>query len=279
MTEAVPDELRSDPRYQESFELHALDPSTGAGFVCATGRFPGHLVTWAAVTAGGPAYVEHSRSGADEGRVTFLDGVLRVEEDGASVEVEVEDLHPETPWGVAVDDLAHGHVETSCRMTGVVRVGGDELRLDGVLGHRDRSWGPRDLTSAVNHRWFAGTCGPDLCFSLDNLVVANGLGLDLGYVVRGGEVDPVATVDIVVATGSDCLTPRSVVATVRGASGAELVVRTTRPFQTFLDVREGWFTATDTLFAVEAEGLAGIADLNLTVNPQQGRTPPVWLHR
>ncbi|MDQ2649108.1 MAG: hypothetical protein M3Z03_06105, partial [Actinomycetota bacterium] len=103
--------------------------------------------------------------------------------------------------------------------------------------------------------------------------------LELGYVVRSGEVDPVAAVDIEVATASDCVTPRSVVATVRGESGAELVVRTTRGHQTFLDIREGWFTATDRLFEVEADGRTGIADLNLTVNPQAGRTPAALVQR
>ena len=273
------DPLRAHPLYQESFELHALDPVTGAGFVCATGRFPDRLVTWAAVTTGDGAYVEHSRDGDDAGRVTFTDGVLRIDEVGASVEVAVADLHPETPWRIGVDDLAHGHVETSCRMTGVVRVGDHEVRLDGALGHRDRSWGPRDLTVALNHRWFAGTCGPELCFSLDNLLLADGTAMELGYVVRDGVADPVRSVEVVVALAADCLTPHAVEASATCESGAALVVRTTRAHQTFLNVREGWFTATDRLFEVEADGRPGIADLNLTVNPQQGRTPPVWLQR
>jgi hypothetical protein len=275
----VTDDLRSDPRYQESFEVHALDPVTGAGFVCATGRFADRMVTWAAVTTGDGAFVEHSRDGADAGRVTFADGVLRVEEDGGSVEVQVEDLHPETPWRQGVGDLAHGHVETSCRVTGVVRVGDREVRLDRALGHRDRSWGPRDLTVCLTHRWFAGTCGPELCFSFDNLVLQGGVPMELGYIVRSGEVDPIASVDIEVATAYDCLTPRSVVATAVGASGTELVVRTTRAHQTFLDVREGWFTAVDRLFEVEADGRTGIADLNFTANPQGGRSPAALVQR
>jgi hypothetical protein len=275
----VADDLRDDPRYQESFEVHALDPATGAGFVCATGRFRDRLNTWAAITAGEGRFVEHSRSGPDEGRVTFEDGFLSIDEEGGSAEVEVEDLHPETPWRGSIDDLAHGHVETSCRVTGVVQAGGKEVRLDGALGHRDRSWGPRDLTVALNHRWLAGTCGPELCFSLDNLLLVDGTALDLGYVVRDGEVDPVQAVQIVVATAPDCVTPRSVEAVATCDSGRELTVRTTRAHQTFLDVRDGWFTATDTLFEVEAEGRTGIADLNLTVNPQGGRRPPVWVQR
>jgi hypothetical protein len=270
--------MNDDPSYQESFEVHALDPATGAGFVCATGRFRDHLVTWAAVTTGGGAFVEQSRDGADEGRVTFADGVLRIDEDGGSVEVTVEDLHPEASWGTPIDDLAHGHVETSCRVTGVVRVGEHEVRLDQALGHRDRSWGPRDLTTCVNHRWLAGSCGPQLCFSLDNLVLANGMALSLGYVVRDGEVDLIRDLEVVVGVASDCLTPRFVEATASCESGRELVVRTTRKHQTFVDHR-GWFVATDTLFEVEAEGHPGVADLNLTVNPQQGRQAPVVVQR
>jgi hypothetical protein len=276
VSDAGPDAHRL---HQESCEVHALDPGTGAGFVCATGRFPDRLVTWAAVTAGGHAFVEHSRDGADTGRVTFADGVLRIEEDGARVEVEVVDLHPETPWRQGVEDLAHGHVETSCRVRGVVQVGDREVRLDGALAHRDRSWGPRDLTVCLNHRWFAGTCGTELCFSFDNLVLQGGVPLELGYVVRSGVADPVVAVDIEVATAYDCLTPRSVVARAVCESGAEVEVRTTRGHQTFLDVREGWFTATDRLFEVECEGLPGIADLNLTVNPQAGRSPASLVQR
>ena len=272
-------ELREHPRFQESFEVHGLDPVTGAGFVCATGRFPDRFVSWAAVTTGDGAYVEHSRDGADEGRVTFADGMLRIEEDGASVELLVEDLHPETPWRGSIADLAHGHVETSCRVTGTVRVGDREVGLDGALAHRDRSWGPRDLTVCLNHRWFAGTCGPELCFSLDNLLLADGTALELGYVVRDGVADPVRSVQVDVLLAPDCLTPRAVEAVAVCDSGTELVVRTTRGHQTFLDVREGWFTATDRLFEVEADGRAGIADLNLTVNPQAGRMPPMLLQR
>jgi hypothetical protein len=270
--------VRDDPLYQESYEVHALDPATGAGFVCATGRFADHLVTWVAVTTGDGHFVEHSRHGPDEGRVTFVDGVLRIAEAGGSAEVVVEDLHPETPWQGPVDGLAHGHVETSCRITGTVQVGDEVVRLDGALGHRDRSWGPRDLASCVNHRWFAGTCGPELCFSLDNLVLANGMALSFGYVVRDGEVDPVADVEILATLRPDCLTPTAVEARVRGTSGIELVVRTTAKHQTFLDGRD-LIVATDTLFEVEADGRRGIADLNLTVNPSQGRTAPVLLQR
>ncbi len=268
-----------DPLYQESFEVHALDPTTGAGFVCATGRFRDHLVTWAAITTGDGRFVEHSRSGPDARRITFDDGHLTVDEDGGFLDVAVADLHPETPWRGPVGDLAHGHVETSCRVSGRIQVGETTVELDGALGHRDRSWGTRDLTSCRNHRWFAGTCGPELCFSFDNIVIEPGIPLELGYVVRHGVVDTVTTVDVEVALGPDCLTPRSVTAVARCESGEDIVVRTTRAHQTFRDVRDGWFTATDRLFEVESGGLVGIADLNLTVNPQGGRTPATFLQR
>ena len=267
------------PLYQESFEVHALDPRTGAGFVCATGRFPDHLVTWAAVTTGDGEFVEHSRSGPDTGRVLFGDGRLTIDEEGGSVAVRVVDLHDETPWHGPVGDLAHGHVETSCRVSGRVQVGETVVELVDALGHRDRSWGPRDLTSCRNHRWFAGTCGPELCFSFDNILLEPDIPLELGYVVRSGVVDTVTSVDVEVALGPDCLTPRSVTAVARCESGEEVVVRSTRAHQTFRNVRQGWFTATDRLFEVESGGLVGIADLNLTVNPQAGRTPATFLQR
>src|SRR5439155_20269692 len=124
----------------------------------------------------------------------------------------------------------------------------------------------------------AGTCGPQPCFSVGNLVLASGMAVSLGYVGRDGNVDPVRVLEVIVGVASDCLTPRLVEATAVCESGRELVVRTTRKHQTFVDLRD-WFVATDTLFEVEADGHIGIADLNLTVNPQQGRQAPLLVMR
>src|SRR5581483_4619801 len=213
-------------------------------------------------------------------------GRLEVVDAPAVIDLEFTDLHPQTSWFPAdgspgaLAGLAHGHVEASCVVSGTITVGNESVMLDQALGHRDQSWGPRRLESARNHRWLAGTCGPGLSFSLDNLITADGRVSTFGYVARDGLVERLVDAEIVVGLAPDCITPRGCAVEVLTDAGSQLVIESTEAVASFVNRRmflesDGTFTATDTLFRVRSGDLEGIADLNLTVNPSAGVSPPV----
>ena len=296
-----------DPAWQESMALHVLDPETQAGAVVAFGTFPGWAsgegLTWAAAVVPDAGTFQRStnaiplqdgdrrgpRLGVGSVHWTQLAegrGRLEVVDAPVVIDLEFTDLHPQVSWfpadapSAALAALAHGHVEASCLVSGTITVEGASVMLDGVYGHRDQSWGPRRLELARNHRWLAGTCGPGLSFSLDNLVTADGRVSTFGYIVRDGLVERLVDAEIVVGLAPDCITPRSCAVEVATEAGTHLVIETTEALTSFLNQRryldrDGTFTATDTLFRVRCGELEGIADLNLTVNPLAGFAPPV----
>lgn len=296
-----------DPAWQESMALHVLDSGIAAGAVVAIGTFPnwtaGHGLSWVAATM--PSGVRFQRStndvplkdddrrgprlgaaGVHWTQLTEGRGRLEVVDSPVVIDLEFTDLHPQASWfpadgsSGALAGLAHGHVEASCVVSGTITVAGESVVLDRALGHRDQSWGPRRLESARNHRWLAGTCGPGLSFSLDNLVTADGRVSTFGYVVRDGLVERLVDAEIVVGLAPDCITPRTCVVEVLTDARSQLVIESSEAVASFLNLRtyldtDGTFTATDTLFRVRCGDLTGIADLNLTVNPSAGVSPPV----
>jgi hypothetical protein len=74
----------------------------------------------------------------------------------------------------------------------------------------------------VGHRWFAGTLGPDLSFSLITTQLAEGQLSRNGLVVRDGEVFPLSDVDVVVHLEPDGFTHRGGTATARLPDGTEV---------------------------------------------------------
>lgn len=94
-------------------------------------------------------------------------------EDGTELEVDAE------------RSFAKAHYEQHCAVTGTIRVGDDEIALDG-LGLRDKSWGARHWQAIGWYRWLPLTFSPDFAMVLS--IVAGRPG---GVVLVGDEYHPI----------------------------------------------------------------------------------------
>ncbi|GAA3513304.1 hypothetical protein GCM10022234_05020 [Aeromicrobium panaciterrae] len=106
-------------------------------------------------------------------------------DDDVDIALKLHEFYPPLePWGDdQIDQVqaAAGHLETSGRVTGTVRVGDETFEIDG-LGYRDHSWAQANMALVRSHAWVAGTFGPDLSFSG---IVYQGIG---GAYMRGASI-------------------------------------------------------------------------------------------
>ena len=78
---------------------------------------------------------------------------------------------PEAEEGETLRELdpeksfARGHTEQHMASTGTVTIGDETFTLDGALGLRDHSWGPRYWQTVWWYRWLTVNLGPDLGFA------------------------------------------------------------------------------------------------------------------
>ena len=80
--------------------------------------------------------------------VSPMYGGRRVRADGSEVEHDAD------------QSFAKAHYEQHCAVSGTIRVGDEELRIDG-LGLRDKSWGPRHWQAIDWYRWLPMTFSHD----------------------------------------------------------------------------------------------------------------------
>lgn len=130
----------------------------------------------------------------------------------ADIDLRLYDFFPSVPWRFAgagdMHQLAAGHLESSGRVEGRVRIGERVFSIANALGHRDHSWGPRDVRTMRNFRWVAGTTGPALSFSGVVVNLANGMFMKAGWVCRDGKVEHARDVDMLAHVNIDGLTTR-----------------------------------------------------------------------
>jgi hypothetical protein len=157
------------------------------------------------------------------------DGALQLSFDDvdAALDLRFDDVTPRWRyWDIAAEPelaarIAADHFQRSGRVTGTVRIGTSTHRFDG-LGHRDHSWGPRAWSDVRTSRWFVGTDGAELSFTMALI----GLGTDpvrtVGYVVRDGAPTRIASADVVVHLEVDGYTHRGGTARIGLADGTSL---------------------------------------------------------
>jgi hypothetical protein len=195
---------------------------------------------------------------------------LSVKEDGCELDLVVTDFYPRTDFfpkdaAVSTEFAAH-HFETSGRVRGTAVLGGATYEIDG-FGHRDHSWGPRRWDTLLSHRWVSGTFGPQLSFGSVVWHDVGGTLLQIGYLVRDGEVT-YADVDVIVHMEADALTHRGGEVTWRTADGEQLTLHP-RAVDGVLSMHRG-VACVDTLCEVEHEGLIGACDFEISTNPRAG---------
>jgi hypothetical protein len=85
--------------------------------------------------------------------------------------------------------FARAHYEQHMRVTGRVRIDGEELEIEG-FGLRDHSWGPRTWQAIEGYEWLTMNFGADLG-AMISVIRRDGRARVGGVVVRGDEIDAV----------------------------------------------------------------------------------------
>jgi len=123
-----------------------------------------------------------------------LPGAVRFEQEAASP------MHGGEPTGPAVEtmygrDFSLGHFNQHTRVTGLIRVGDSEFRLDGN-GWRDHSWGPRYWQSIYWYRLFIANFGGGRGFMLLKIADRTGKARRVGVLLVDGAYEEIVDMDV-----------------------------------------------------------------------------------
>lgn len=92
------------------------------------------------------------------------------------------------PDGPLPRDVAWGHYEQSCRVTGDLMVAGQRIRFDG-FGQRDHSWGFRHWAGLLQWHWVTGFLVDGRSFNLFEVLSPDDVCTVNGYVQDGDAAD------------------------------------------------------------------------------------------
>ncbi|MGH8528803.1 MAG: DUF7064 domain-containing protein [Nevskiales bacterium] len=199
-----------------------------------------------------------------------------------SVDLRLHDFYPSTPWQMlgtgGLEKLAPGHVESSGRVEGRVVVGDRVFTIDNALGHRDHSWGRRDVRVMRSFRWVAGTCGPQLSFSGLVLHMADGHFMRAGFIRRNDVLCPLRDFDVLAQVNPDGLTVRGGTAEWTLADGARVVLEASVIDGVITSYRSdhggrGSHIGVEGLSVARCGALNGFCDFNVSNNLAGGEQP------
>lgn len=118
---------------------------------------------------------------------------------GMHLDLRLEDLHRAASFDEIVSDddakamlgeVGSGHVEAAGRVSGTLTVGDRAIKLSG-FGHRDHTWGARDVTGIQCSTWSNGTIGDEFSFFVTAGTIHGNPPRKLGYVAEHGSVTPI----------------------------------------------------------------------------------------
>jgi len=216
----------AEEQWSDSFYFGGGD-GQGLAFYSRIGRRPNERVTEGALGIWLPGQgflLSFARAGADDaaiaaGPVAFecklplvlwelrLEGTGRLFERAEHIatardayrDVEVSGSLRFTAWGeplVFASGLTAGvasdHFEQPGSVAGVIEVDGRRHGLAG-RGMRDHSWGVRDWQRVPWWRWFGMVVNPDNFVMLNNVGTADGGETAGGFMMRDGEIAPIAS--------------------------------------------------------------------------------------
>jgi hypothetical protein len=163
--------------------------------------------------------------------------------------------------------VATAHYEGAGTVTGTVRLGGRTHDVD-AIAFRDRSWGPRDYSGILAHRWFAGTFGPDLSFSAVTLMFADGRLHREAILVEDGRAFRTDDVDIVVHQEADAFTHRGGALRLRFSDHADFCVDARALDGIAFPIAGGLFHTVDTLCIADTGTRTGFCNVEVSNNLQ-----------
>jgi hypothetical protein len=195
---------------------------------------------------------------------------IRVDDPDASADLQFHDYYSPMPvWNGSEADLvassiAPNHREASGRVSGEVRLGETTYTIDGLY-HRDHSWGARDWSTIISHRWFVGTFGPELSFSAVVLQGPDNRYIRGGAIVRDGVITAATNVDIVVAGEADGVSHRGGEVRMDLADGQRFGARG-EVIDGVLCQQDGWVGVEGLSRIVTTEGrqLVGFGDIEIS---------------
>lgn len=205
----------------------------------------------------------HSFTLDADGRMAF-----RIDEPELSLQLVCEDFAPLAPI-FSPDHLESvgrstisNHLECHGRVEGRLTIRGETTEID-ALCVRDHSWGPRDWSTIVSHRWVAGSLGPDLSFSAIVMQGLDGRFQTVGVVIRDGNALQATAIEIVVALEADGLSHRGGSMHMSLADGSDFAIE--------IETSDGWFfnayshIEVDTICRARTpDGRVGFCDLEVS---------------
>jgi hypothetical protein len=172
--------------------------------------------------------------------------------------------------GTVTDDFAPGHLEAAGTVTGSLVLDGRRQAIQGLC-YRDHSWGKRDWTTLLTHRWIAGTCGPQLTFNAASWHGTDGSLRSFGIVARNGVVTYARDTDIVVYMECDGVTHRGGRLSLTLPDGERIVIEPTA-VDGFVTLHNN-IACVDELCTFEYQGARGFCDFEVSSNPRAGSGP------
>ena len=171
-------------------------------------------------------------------------------------------------------EMASNHFEGVGRMAGIVTLDAQTRDVD-AIAFRDRSWGPRAYSAVRSHRWFAGTFGPDLCFSATAVLAVGGRLVYDGILVENGKHYRTSDVDIVIHQEADGLTHRGGELLLRFADRDDFAVRAKVIDGAVFPAAAGALQSIDTICVAEAEGRTGFCNVEASNNIHADGPAPI----
>lgn len=295
----LPHPIGPDPLWQESVVLIWWDAAAGVGGFHRIGHEPSQnlATSWVGVhTRDGERFTQHlnlplsdaepSKTGfrvgeAYEARFENGNAIWTIREEDCEMELVATDYTPRfdlfRAGGTVTDDFAPGHLEAAGRVEGHIRLGGRRTEVNGLC-YRDHSWGKRDWTTLLSHRWIAGTCGPELTFNAASWHGVDGSLRNFGIVVRDGVVTYADAVDLLVFMEADATTHRGGTAAFDLPDGERIRIDIQTPIGGAMTLHNG-IACIDELCEFEYQGKTGFCDLEITTNPRGGTGPVTALIR
>jgi hypothetical protein len=294
LEDEYPHPVGDDPWWQESVFLTWWDHKNGVGGFHRIGHEPragegGMATSWIGIfTQDGLRYRQHLyvplRAG-DRGTDTFRcsdahamrhDGrnaIWTIEDPDCRMHLEAGDYTPRfdlfQAGGTVTDDFAPGHFEAGGPIRGTLQLGDRRYEINGIC-YRDHSWGRREWSTLLSHRWIAGSCGPALTFNAASWHGTDGSLRSFGIVARDGRIDR-ADVDILVYMEIDACTHRGGRLTLNLHSGERIVLEPT-PVDGAVTLHHN-IACVDQLCLVDYNGHQGFCDFEITTNPRAGSGP------
>ncbi|MGH9038554.1 MAG: DUF7064 domain-containing protein [Acidimicrobiia bacterium] len=232
----------ADPRWQESWFLAWCDPGARSGGFHHVGlqRPAGRADVWSWLALDGEVvgkFQSLDLAPPDDDLPDLAIGgmqvvtksplrslALSVEYPGARADVVYEAFTD--PFSYTLDlpgaDVAKGHYESVGRVAGTVAAAsasGDsrEVTVAG-FAFQDHSWGPRNYSAILTHRWLWATFSDDLFCSIFTMTTAAGRQ-DFGYVHDAGHFHRVTRMDTGARVADDGHSPTGCDARIQTVSG------------------------------------------------------------